>query len=106
MEIQTIFVLLVCFGMYAAICGAVGGVILTKQNRVVTGWLLGLLLGPLGWLIALVMADKKRAAIRQKTISRKRKKKCPDCAELVLAEARKCRFCGYEFSPKEQDMED
>lgn len=25
-------------------------------------------------------------------------KKCPDCAESVLADARKCRFCGYEFS--------
>ncbi len=26
-------------------------------------------------------------------------KKCPDCAEMVLADARKCRFCGYEFGP-------
>ncbi len=24
-------------------------------------------------------------------------KQCPDCAELVLAAARKCRYCGYRF---------
>jgi hypothetical protein len=26
-------------------------------------------------------------------------KACPDCAELVLAAARKCRYCGDEFRP-------
>ena len=31
-------------------------------------------------------------------------KKCPDCAEQVLADARKCRFCGFIFleSPEAQ----
>lgn len=24
-------------------------------------------------------------------------KACPDCAEMVLAAARKCRYCGYQF---------
>lgn len=26
-------------------------------------------------------------------------KKCPDCAEIVRAEARRCRFCGSELAP-------
>lgn len=25
-------------------------------------------------------------------------KKCPDCAERVLAEAKKCKHCGHNFS--------
>lgn len=28
-------------------------------------------------------------------------KRCPDCAELVRSEARKCRFCGFEFSKED-----
>jgi hypothetical protein len=26
-------------------------------------------------------------------------KKCPDCAEYILAEARVCKHCGYRFEP-------
>lgn len=31
-------------------------------------------------------------------------KKCPDCAETILAAAHVCRYCGYRF-PLEQSME-
>ena len=26
-------------------------------------------------------------------------KKCPECAESVMAEARVCKHCGYRFEP-------
>jgi Uncharacterised protein family UPF0547 len=30
-------------------------------------------------------------------------KRCPDCAEQVLAAARKCRYCGYRFEATSQN---
>jgi hypothetical protein len=29
-------------------------------------------------------------------------KQCPDCAEQVLAQARKCRYCGYRFDRRDR----
>jgi hypothetical protein len=37
------------------------------------------------------------AAAAQPTSAAAHVKKCPECAESVLSDARKCRFCGYIF---------
>jgi len=37
-------------------------------------------------------ADEKPAPARPKT------KKCPDCAETILADAKVCKHCGYRFA--------
>ena len=33
-------------------------------------------------------------------------KKCPDCAETVLANARVCKHCGYRFAPSAPDAQE
>ena len=68
------------------------------------GWTL------VGWVIALVWAMSKdvqqpspqvqlNVPAALPTPVAAAQKKCPDCAEMILAEAKKCRFCGREFAP-------
>lgn len=91
--------------------GVVGAVILSKYDRGGTGCLLGLLLGPIGWIIAAVMRGNLRdaaaqarhqeqlEAVRGGAGGERAQRKCPYCAEMILAEARVCRFCNRESEP-------
>lgn len=83
---------------------------------------LGCLFGPFGWLIEVlnpvggvdeyadlrVSEADRQPSTPQPTptqsgsmsgVGDPQLKRCPDCAELVLAGARICRFCRYEFWP-------
>jgi hypothetical protein len=67
-------------------------------------WLLNIFLGwtGLGWLVALIWSatgtDGSKAA--PGAPSPDTHVKCPDCAELVLKEARVCKHCGCKLAPQ------
>ena len=77
--------------------GVVSAVVAKNRGRSGCGWfLLGILFGPFGLILAFVVA-KNQAVLEQRLVQRGEMQYCPYCAELVRAEAIKCRHCGENF---------
>jgi hypothetical protein len=73
----------VIMGMVVLWCAlsAIGGLIaLVVNGRVLAGLVLGLLLGPIGWLLVFFLSD-----LRQR---------CPSCKGVVASDATACMHCG------------
>ena len=87
---EIVFVWLV----FSALVGFFAG----QRGRSGLGWFLfSLILSPLlGLLFVAVLTDKKAAA----GPSPKTHVRCPDCRELVLKDARKCKHCGCALLPQ------
>jgi hypothetical protein len=97
MDRQTLIGLAV---MVAGIFAAIGYGMLSSRDRATTGALLGFFLGPVGLIIAAVMRlepTEAPAAATQPAIPIGMKK-CPDCAEVIQGQARRCRFCHADVS--------
>lgn len=89
--------------VYLAFCAAVAQ---AAQNKGRSWWayfFLSVLFSPLvmGIIVACISTDvyhmQRVAYEAQIKAGAQPLKKCPDCAEMVQPDARKCRHCGYEF---------
>ena len=80
------------------VCGIICTVVAQNKGRDGCGWFaLGLLLGPFGIVLALVMPADQEAQERKSLQQDSRK--CPACAELIKREASKCKHCGEKIEP-------
>lgn len=83
--------------------GIATAMVAANKGRNPGGWfLVGALFGPFGLIIALV-AKKDTAALERDALASGEMRKCPSCAELVRAEAARCRFCQHELPPINSD---
>jgi len=79
------------------VCGVIAAIVATNKGRSGCGWfLVGVLLGPFGFILALVVSRNESKA-EKRSIQSGELKKCPHCAELVKREAVVCKHCGRDL---------
>ena len=83
-----LFITWICLGIVGAMISN------TKGNSGCGGFLLGILLGPIGLLIAFFSSDNEKVKRQNKGYT----KKCPYCAEFVKPDALICKHCGSNLS--------
>jgi hypothetical protein len=72
--------------LVAMLCGLAGAGIGSARGNSKIGFCLGLLLGPLGWIITLLLENKSG-------------KLCPECKGRIPADARRCQHCSFQLQP-------
>lgn len=93
--------LLVAGAIIWFMCGMIGAAIMSaRSHSSATGFVLGVIFGPLGVLIASVLAlQPAQAANTAEMMGQQDRRPCPHCAEMIMRDAKVCRFCGREVEP-------
>ena len=79
--------------------GIVSGFVARKKGRSGCGWfLLGVLLGPIGLILAFAASSRKEPSDVAAAEPAPAMRACPSCGELIAQDAEKCRFCGVKVA--------
>lgn len=84
------------------ICAIFCAIVASNKGRSGFGWLIvGAIFGIFGLLLAVGMPaldQSQRKGLLHLDLHPDRKyRKCPECAETIRSDAKRCRFCGQEF---------
>lgn len=92
--------------LLALVFGALTSLAAKRKNRDQVAWFwIGFIFNLFGLIAVLIIQPLERhteeAGHGGAPTSSRKTKKCPDCAEEILLEARVCRFCGHKFTDYE-----
>jgi hypothetical protein len=88
--------------LFAALVGAIA----SSRGRSGFGFfLLSVVLSPLIGLIFVLLAKARPSTPDGEIITTDTHVRCPDCRELVRADARKCKHCGTALVPQKLAQE-